>query len=255
MGGGMPGGMPAGAQVFVNGMPMPGGMGGGMGGGMPGGMPGGMRGGGGGGLPPGMGQMFMGMNGMGGMPGGMPGGMGGMATPRRDEVRVDAIAPGTACVIRDLQSQPQLNDERATVRGFDAAKGRYLVEIDEGAQTLSLKRANVQQLVQRARVRGVESKPELNGATGTVVAHDAAKGRYTVLVKAAGAARTQAVSLQPQNVVLPAGVCVRIEGLVKGEQYNGEHGTIASFDEESDRYVVRLAGEKQLKLKSENVIA
>merc|ERR1719478_933137 len=209
--GGM-GGMPAGAQVFVNGMPM--------GGGMPGG------------LPPGMAQMFMGMNGMGGMPGGMPGGMGGMATPRRDEVRVDAIAPGTACVIRDLQSQPQLNDERATVRGFDAAKGRYLVEIDEGAQTLSLKRANVQQLVPRARVRGVESKPELNGA-----------------------ARTQAVSLQPQNVVLPAGVCVRIEGLVKGEQYNGEHGTIASFDEESERYVVRLVGEKQLKLKTENVIA
>merc|ERR1719486_860230 len=177
-----------------------------------------------GGRPPGMAQMFMGMN-----------GMGGMATPRRDEVRVDAIAPGTACVIRDLQSQPQL--------------------IDEGAQTLSLKRANVQQLVPRARVRGVESKPELNGATGTVVAHDAAKGRYTVLVKPSGAARTQAVSLQPQNVVLPAGVCVRIEGLVKGEQYNGEHGTIASFDEESERYVVRLVGEKQLKLKTENVIA
>merc|ERR1719326_1770156 len=205
-----------------------------------------------GGMPAGA-QVFV--NGMGGMPGGMPGGMGGMATPRRDEVRVDAIAPGTACVLRDLQSQPQLNDERATVRGFDAAKGRYLVEIDEGAQTLSLKRANVQQLVPRARVRGVESKPELNGATGTVVAHDAAKGRYTVLVKPSGAARTQAVSLQPQNVVLPAGVCVRIEGLVKGEQYNDEHGTIASFDEESERYVVQLAAEKQLKLKSENVIA
>ena len=42
---------------------------------------------------------------------------------------------------------------------------------------------------------------------------------------------------------------------MKGEQYNGEHGTIASFDEESERYVVRLVGEKQLKLKTENVIA
>ena len=70
----------------------------------------------------------------------------------------------------------------------------------------------------RVRVSGLKKKPELNGATGTVVAHDAAKGRYTVLVKPSGAARTQAVSLQPQNVVLPAGVCVRIEGLVKGEQ-------------------------------------
>ena len=107
----------------------------------------------------------------------------------------------------------------------------------------------------RVRVDGLKARPELNGATGTVVAHDAAKGRYTVLVKPSGAARTQAVSLQPQNVVLPAGVCVRIEGLVKGEQYNGEHGTIASFDEESERYVVRLVGEKQLKLKTENVIA
>jgi len=255
--GGMPmggmGGMPGGAQVFVNGVPMGGG-----GGGMPG------MGGGGGGLPPGMAQMFMGMpGGMGGMPGGMggmPGGMGGMpgGPPARrtaePEVRVDAVAPGTPCAIKDVQSQPQLNGEHGTVRDFNAAKGRYTVELDDG-QTVSLKRANVQQIVQRARVVGVESRPELNGRTGAIADYDATKGRYTVLVRLDGRARPQGMTLRPANVVLPSGTCVRIEGLVKGEQYNGEHGTIASFDEEAARYVVRLAGDKQLKLKLENVIA
>merc|ERR1719408_211104 len=114
--------------------------------------------------------------GMGGMPGGM-GGMPGGPPARRappPEVRVDAIAPGTVCVIKDLQSQPQLNGDNGTVRSFDAGKGRYVVETDDG-QSLSLRRANVQQVVQRVRVRGVESRPELNGRTGTLADYDAAK--------------------------------------------------------------------------------
>merc|ERR1712196_156209 len=108
-------------------------------------------------------------------------------------VRVDALAPGTVVLVKDVQSQPQLNGEHGKVRDFDPVKGRYVVETDDGA-TCGLKRANVQQIVQRARVRGVESRPELNGRTGTITDYDAAKGRYTILVKH-GAGRPEGVSL------------------------------------------------------------
>ena len=115
-------------------------------GGMPGGM-GGMGGGRGGGLPPefaqmmgGMGGMPGGMGGMGGMPGGM-GGMGGMpgmggARGRPQPEQPGVLTAGTRVTVRGLQGAAQHNGKTGRVESYDAAGGRYTVQLDEGAKPM-----------------------------------------------------------------------------------------------------------------------
>jgi len=245
--GGMPGGMGAGPRTRGQ---SKGGMPGGMGGGFPGmGGMGGFPGMGGMGGMPGMGGMgggFPGMGGMGGMPGmggGFPGmgGMGGQAPSRPD-----VIPDGQKVVIHDLKAA-QHNGKIGTIRAFDESKQRYVVELPDG-ETMALKQKNIQQIIEGVKLRGLESKPELNGKSGTIIMFSPENERYQVRL----AMSNDVLALKPANVVLPDKTRVRIFGLSGAAQYNDKWGQIESFDKDSGRFNVRVAGGKVLALKPDN---
>ena len=146
------------------------------------------------------------------------------------------------------------NGDTARVESFLADKERYLVRADEDGEVLSLKPGNLQQLVRGVTLAGIEGEPGLNGKSGTLLKHDPAKDRY--LVRLAALPRT--VAVRPENVVLPAGTCVTIKGVVARPELNGRRGTVAqAFDAAAGRYVVAAgaAGGEQLKLRPANVLA
>jgi hypothetical protein len=278
-GGGMPGGMPGGGfsfssndandifsqffggqdpfSVFAGG----GGMGGGGGGGpgmnfQMGGMPGGGGGGGMGGMGGGMGgggidlQSLFG--GMGGMPGGMGGmgGPGGMGRQPAAPARFDQLPQGARVMICGLIGAAHRNGELGKIAGFDAAKQRYTVQLEDD-EALSCKPDNLLQLAKGVEVVGVVKQPQLNGAKGTVINYDAEKGSYWV--RLASPAKT--IALKPINVRLPNSSRVKIVGLKSQPQMNGKWGQIKNFDVESGRYFVQVdASGKQLKLKRDNVV-
>ena len=154
---------------------------------------GGMGGMGGGGLPPGFpGMMFGGMPmggmGGGGMPMGVPmgdmGGRGKGSSPKRPAPveapsRLDALRPNTPVTIFGLVNAAQHNGDTARVVEFDGGKDRYVVQLD-GGETLSLKPANVQQMVSGVILVNIEGDASLNGKSGTLLKYDRDKDRYAV---------------------------------------------------------------------------
>uniref|UniRef100_A0A7S1ID67 J domain-containing protein n=1 Tax=Eutreptiella gymnastica TaxID=73025 RepID=A0A7S1ID67_9EUGL len=209
-----------------------------------GGMPFGMGGMGGKGMRFSFGGPMGGM-GMGGMPGmGGMGGMGGRGRPRGPQ-RPDVIPAGTKVAIYGLQSAPHHNGKLASILEHDRNSGRYTVETQSG-DNLALKPSNFTQ-VTAAVIRGLKSKPELNGKKGKIMRWDEDKGRYAIQIPG------QTLSLQPANLQLEQSTVVRIEGLSGAAQYNGSWGKIVDVDMEAQRYQLQLDASKQLKVRWENV--
>lgn len=194
-------------------------------------------------------------HGMGGMPFGGMGGMGGMPfgagnAPKRQKASVepDEIAPGSRVVIHGLVKQQQHNEELGTVQGFDRSAGRYVIELEDGEQ-LKLKPENLRQIGMRVTITDLTKRPELNGREGIVNGFGADDRLYVSL----GGHGGETVALKPANVILPAGTCIKIVGLEKAAQHNGKHGVIEAFDEAASRYLLRLPGNQQIKVKTSNV--
>ena len=61
-----------------------------------------------------------------------------------------------------------------------------------------------------------------------------------------GSGTSEMLMLKPENLVLATGSIVRLEGL-NTRVLNGRMGTVASFDTDSGRYTVRVAGEARPK--------
>jgi curved DNA-binding protein CbpA len=229
---------------------------GGMGGGGPGvrinmGGPRGSRRGGGGMQDP-FGGAFGGSMG-GGMPGGfgsMPGGFGGSySEPSYSRVkRYDAIPSGTVVSLKGLVNRPDRNGDRGQVVQYDARSGRYIIQLEDTDETMSVKPANLLQHV-HVKLHGLESRPELNGQRGTIIAWDPAKLRYNVYIMSTG----KALSLRPSNVVLEDGTVGQIVNLQSKPELNGQWGTIKSFNSQSGRYDIQLSADKILRLKLENI--
>merc|ERR1719384_2490845 len=91
----------------------------------------------GGGGPRGMPGVFFELGGGMGMPGMMGGMMGGTNNgkgrgPPKAPSPPHAIPNGTSVVIRGLTRSQEYNGRSGRINGWDAAKGRYEVEIDDG---------------------------------------------------------------------------------------------------------------------------
>mmetsp|Transcript_22149 Transcript_22149/g.45870 ORF Transcript_22149/g.45870 Transcript_22149/m.45870 type:complete len:395 (-) Transcript_22149:773-1957(-) len=251
-----------------------GGMGGGRGGGsgvsfsMGGGGPGasfGGGGGGGGGMDPfsmmfqqgGMGGSGM-MGSMGGMPGGQgmrmnmggPGGMSGMrqSATKPAPPRYDAIPPGTVVSLKGLVNASDRNGDRGVVKQYIPSSGRYVVVLEDSDDTMSVKASNLLQHV-HVRIHDIQSQPELNGKTGTIIAWNPGKERYAIYVMAL----EKVVSLKPGNVVLEAGTCAQLTGLSSRPELNGKWGTIKDWIRESNKYDVQLSAQQVIRIKVENM--
>jgi curved DNA-binding protein CbpA len=248
------------ASAFGGGDPfggMFGGMGGG-GGGHPGirfssnmgGSPFGGGGFGGGGLEELLGGMGgsmrggFGQQGMGGRPG--MGGMRQQSMPTMAKT-YDVIPPGTIVSLKDLVSAADHNGDRGVIKQYIPSSKRYVVEIEDSDETLSVKPENLLQHV-HVRIQDIQSQPELNGQRGTIITWCPKKGRYNIYVS------SKVVSLKPNNVILENGTVARVTGLESRPELNGKWGTVKGYVRDSNKYDVQLSSTQIIRVKVENMI-
>ena len=282
-GGGMPGGFPGGfsggfpgggrgggahhmspeeaqqffAHAFGGGDPFGGMFGGGMGGGGPGirftsstgGDPFGGGGFGGGGGDPFASFLGSSMGGGGMSPGMRRGGMGGSMRSVPTKKQYDQIPRGTIVSLKDLVNKAEYNGDRGVVKQYVPQSKRYVVELEDSEETLSVKPENLLQHV-HVTIHDIQSQPELNGKTGTVITWCPEKERYSIYV----ASLKKVVSLKPGNVVLQTGVVARLNGLSSKPELNGKWGTIKDWNREGNKYDVQLSESQIIRVKVENMI-
>lgn len=168
---------------------------------------------------------------------------------RKEEYGV--ISAGTIVSLKDLSSKPEYNGDRGVVRKYNAQKKRYLVELEdsESGETLSVKPENLLQHV-HVQLHDIQSQPELNGKTGTVITWCQTKERYNIYV----ASMKKVFGLKPGNVVLSNGIVARVHGLENRPELNGKWGTIKGWVEESNKYDVQISSNQIIRVKMENII-
>ena len=243
------------AHAFGGGDPF-GGMFGGMGGmGGPGIRFQSSRGGGFGGMggDPFMEMLGGGLGGMGGM-GGMPsrGNMAGFrqqSMPTMATKQYDVIPNGTIVSLKGLVNAATHNGDRGVIKQYIPKSGRYVVELEDEDETLSVKPENLLQHV-HVKIHDIQSQPELNNQTGTIITWCPNKGRYNIYI----ATLTKVVSLKPGNVILENGTVARVDGLTSKPEMNGKWGTIKGWVRESNKYDVQLSPSQIIRVKVENMI-
>ena len=182
--------------------------------------------------------------------GGHPGMQGGMQTsmPRPAPKRYDAIPPGTIVSLKGLVNASERHGDRGKVVSYTVSSGRYVVQLEDTEETMSVKPSNLLQHV-HVRVHGLQSKPELNGRMGTVITWNQATERYNIYVTSL----KQVVSLKPTNVILEEGTVGQITGLNSKPELNAKWGTIKGWNGESNRYDIQLTGSQVIRIKAENL--
>lgn len=228
-----------------------------------------------GGMPPGMGRggpdpismMFQnvggmpGMANMGGMPagmgnmGGMPGmaGMSGMPGMRTQQSppqikRYDSIPSGTVVSLKGLVNAADRNGGRGVVQQFIPSTSRYVVQLEDSNQTMSVKPSNLLQHC-KVRIHGLQSQPELNGKSGTIIAWNETKQRYNIYI----IVLKKALSLKASNVILDNQVVAQINGIIAKPELNGKWGTIINWIRETNKYDIQLSPQQVVRIKAENV--
>mmetsp|Transcript_71233 Transcript_71233/g.202058 ORF Transcript_71233/g.202058 Transcript_71233/m.202058 type:complete len:292 (-) Transcript_71233:141-1016(-) len=179
----------------------------------------------------------------------------GMGAPGRCGRQAKDASPahvkprGASVVVRGLTRAAEHNGKSAEVCGWDEARGRYEVRLEEG-EVLSLRPSNVVQLctVEVAALRG---RPELNGLVGRILGFDEARGRYRVLLDGL----VMVVALQPSNcVLLDEGVQVLLQGLSTSPELNGQMAQVKGVERASSRYTVCTQGGRYVRVKYDNVM-
>ena len=171
--------------------------------------------------------------------------------------RADLIPQGTVVRVIGLQRQQEHNGKTGVVEPTDQSdesKGRYKIRLvdDVEDKVLHLRPDNLSLEVAACKLKNITSKPELNGVRGaTVRTYNAEKNRYVIdvptVMPPSGATGSQAMMLAPTCVVLPNGTRVQLFGLNKAELI-GLWGTVLSFDDGEDKYIVQIGPERTLKV-------
>lgn len=188
------------------------------------------------------GLMSGGMSGM-----GMGGGRGSRARAAScggSAARADTLAPGTVVRLTGLNAAAH-NGAVGAVASYDDAKSRYAVHLQADGSTLSVKRENLVQVLTDARVCGT-SVEGLNGKTVSHATYDRASKRYRCEgLKQDGSL----VALKRENVVLPTGARVTIDGVTSRPALNGCVGAVQAVDEKAGRYDVQLGDGEAVRLR------
>ena len=216
----------------------------------------------------------------------------GAAPPPFNEIR-----QGTPVVTQNLVNSPELNGRHGKIVRLDSSNGRYLVRLQPStrnqsssstsaaaaaaATTVAMKPENLLQMV-RVKVHGLQSQPQLNGLDGTIRSYSSERDRYVVRVAyvdqevfrslppemqmevSLHPPETRDISVSCNNIRIPVGTHVRIEGLEQRIQWNGKYGKIVKWvSDPSDenggegggggRYEVRLSRQYAVLVKPQNV--
>ncbi len=100
------------------------------------------------------------------------------------------------------------------------------------------------------KVTGMVRREELNGKDAEIVGFDESSGRCHADIAGVGRA-----SLQPTNLLLPAGARGKVHGLTSdaGSKWNEKVGKVLSFDEASGRYLLQMTADNELRIKPANL--
>jgi len=158
-----------------------------------------------------------------------------------------ALPLGTVVGLRGLERASDHNGKVGRVKRFDRSRARYDVEV-EGGETLSLRPQNLTQRCE-IEISGLQSKPDLNGLTGSIASYDDRAGRYMVVVPGSGAA----MALQRRNCILAPGVRICLCEL-SNVKYNGQMAQICAVDRESERYTVQCQNGDEIKVKFDKAV-
>jgi len=126
---------------------------------------------------------------------------------------------------------------------------RYRVRL-ENNNLVEVAGRNLQQVVEGAVLHNLQSRPELNGRKVRLVSFDPQRGKYQGYLS--GSRQPQLI--RPQNVILPDETPVRLAGLMRNVQMNGETATVVSFSSDESKYLIDLGG-RTTKIAMRNVFA
>merc|ERR1740117_1299624 len=96
-------------------------------------------------------------------------------------------------------------------------------------------------------IRGLQGAAQHNTKRGKVVEHDAASGRYTVLLDDG-----ESLKIKPENLLQR--LLAEVVGMQSRPEFNGKTGHVDGFDESSGRYHVSLQQGQALALQPANLI-
>ena len=159
------------------------------------------------------------------------------------------IPPGRIVSLKGLSNKAEYNGNRGMVQKYIGETKRYLVELEDFEEMLSVRPDN---LLQQPCVtlHGIQSQPELNGKTGTVETWCPTKERYNIYATSL----KKEISLRPGNVVLSNGIVARVNGLESQPELNGQWGTVKGWNKDSNKYDVQLSPSQIIRVKVENMI-
>jgi len=163
--------------------------------------------------------------------------------------RYDAIPPGTIISLKGLVNASERNGDRGVVKHYQPQSGRYVIEIEDSDETMSVKPSNLLQHI-KIIIFGIQSDPDLNGKTGTIIAWNQRTERYNIYVTAL----QKVVSLKPSNMILENGTVGKLSGIISKPELNGKWGTIKEWIRGSNKYDVQLSSDHVIRVKVENII-
>lgn len=186
---------------------------------------------------------------MGGHPGMGARGHPGFGARQPQEKRYyGAIPAGTVVSLKGLVSKPERNGDRGEVQQYDPRSDRYVVVLEDTNEAMSVKPSNLLQHV-HVKLHDLESRPDLNGQRGTILAWNASTERYNVYV----IPLSKVIGMRSSNIVLDNDTVAQITGLVSKPELNGKWGTIKKWNQDSGRYDVQISAAQILRLKPENM--
>lgn len=163
----------------------------------------------------------------------------------------DVIPKGTSVYVHSLANAQEYNGMEGKLIGYDPSKRRYTVSFGENNEdkTIAIKTDNFIQLVKNVRLHDIQSRPQLNQCTGSIIGISGER----LHVRLNGASESACVGVPLSNLILPSETRVHVHGLVSAPQYNGETGRIVQYLSGENRYLIEIPGPRQLKLKTENI--
>lgn len=167
--------------------------------------------------------------------------------PCKSTAPAHVVPVGKSIVIHGLTTKTEHNGKSATVRDWNAEKGRYQVALNCGF-VISVRPQNITQLCHVQAV-GHENQPEINGKYAEVVDFNEETGCYVLLFEDPALV----IELPPKNCIFAVGTAAVLQDL-SDKQLCGQMCSIVSIDHGSMRYVVQCDGGRQLKVRFEKVV-
>lgn len=198
-------------------------------------------------------SMDMNQGGLGGFGASPFGGFGGGGFPpfgfgaptKSRRVNGEVILPreGSKVKIQNVKSSPALNGQTGTVAGHN--NHRCVITLDNSGAQVALKFENLLQILP-VTISSLRNRTDLNN-TKAQITGITKDGRIEVLVGGSS------IALKRENVILPRGSVVRMEGLQQTAELNGAHGLVKGFDRSKGRYQVGMRNDKEIFVKPANV--